>query len=132
MDAGPPKPTIQLADEGNACLNYPDANQCEASKLFVSILGSEAEPRSVTYWAGVPMATAEKRRLFVETYKASVNAFVAGLYKGCLLREPDSDAYVDYWRSYIEGNGVIAAARLFAGSAEAVAKGSPCTVTAGP
>jgi hypothetical protein len=132
VDAGPPKSTIQLADEAKACLNYPDANQCEASKLFVSILGVQAEPRSVTYWAGVPLATAEKRRMFVDTYAASVNAFVTGLYKGCLLRDPDSAAYVDYWRSFIEGNGVIAAARLFEGSAEAVAKGSPCTLTVGP
>lgn len=124
----PPQATISLASEAKACLNYPDPAQCEASKLFASILGVEAAPRDVAYWASVPLGTEDKRRMFANTYRGSTNLFIKNLWQVCLLRPIDSDGLVDYWRSYLEVNGSLATARIFETTPEAVAKGSPCKV----
>jgi hypothetical protein len=127
VDTGPVKTIIKLADEAKACLNYPDANQCEASKLFVSLLGSEGDPSSVAYWAGVPLSTADKRRAFIETYTGATTALVTRFYQACLLREPDPQGLLN-WRAYLEGNGAAATARIFEVSDEAISKGLPCKV----
>jgi hypothetical protein len=127
LDPARPQSTFTLTSEARACVNYPDANQCEANRLFVFLFGREGEPAGVTYWAGVNLSAAEKRSVFIEIYRGSTTALVTSLYQACLLREPDPDG-LTAWRNYLEANGVNATARIFAASDEAISKGSPCTV----